>query len=128
MRREQDHLQVLKKMLSIIFAIGLVLFILYLLVKPYFSPLRHLPEPKGWPILGHTPFYLMNEDHVALQSNWCNQFYDVGLYKTRSLLRKFRLISFLFIIIFFFYFFACVSSVVDSVQTLPTNSQPNNEV
>ena len=78
-------------MILLIFGALIVVYVLFVLVRQFFSPLRHLPEPQGGiPILGHTLKISSSEDQVALQNKWAEQFMEMGLYKTRSLFCEFK--------------------------------------
>ena len=62
-----------------------VAFIGYLWIKPYFSPLRHIPEPPAWPILRHLPYFVVAKDHLGLFESWVTKFKDEGLFKIDNL-------------------------------------------
>ena len=76
-------------MIALILFTLFVAFIGYLWIKPYFSPLRHIPEPPSWPILRHLPYILMAEDIINLFERWISKFRDEGLFKIDSVIGKY---------------------------------------
>ena len=65
-----------------------VAFIVYLWIKPYFSPLHHIPEPPAWPILRHLPLIVVAKDHLGLFESWVAKFKDEGLFKINNIIGK----------------------------------------
>ena len=66
-----------------------IAFIGYLWIKPYFSPLRHIPEPSAWPILRHLPFLVVAKDHIGLFESWASKFKDEGLFQIDNIVGKY---------------------------------------
>ena len=65
-----------------------VAFIGYQWLKPYFSPLHHIPEPPALPILRHLPVFVAVKDVIGLFESWATKFKDEGLFKINNILGK----------------------------------------
>ena len=68
-------------MFVIISVTVLVAIVVYRFLTQLFLPLRGIPEPKGWPLLGHLPLLMLEKDHLKLFAKWCDQFKAEGLFK-----------------------------------------------
>ena len=66
----------------------LVAIVVYRFLAQLFLPLRGIPEPKGWPLLGHLPLFMLEKDHLKLFAKWCDQFKAEGLFKVDSITGK----------------------------------------
>ena len=66
-------------------------YIGYLCIKPYLSPLRHIPEPPSWPILHQLPYLAGNIDFIDVFEEWAQMFKDDGLFKMDNIFGKYIL-------------------------------------
>jgi len=49
-------------------------------IKKYLSPLRKLPRPYSYPILGHFPQFFKAKGDLSVILDWCKEFQDAGMF------------------------------------------------
>jgi len=65
------------------FTIILTLLLGYIIInqiKKYLSPLRKLPRPYSYPILGHFPQFFKAKGDLSVILDWCKEFQDAGMF------------------------------------------------
>ena len=87
-RKSKDHTKFCDEMFYTIACTLLIGYWIYRSILNYFSPLRHIPEPRRYWLLKHLPHFLKAKDELDLHSNWAEQFKEHGMYKLETFASK----------------------------------------
>lgn len=68
-------------MLVFLLSTIIIMVLVYLLLKQFFSPLKHLPNPEAWPIVNQLPYFVSNTDKLDIIERYCRMYKDEGAFR-----------------------------------------------
>ena len=63
----------------------LMVWLVFIIAREIFSPLRKIPGPPGLPFVGQMFTFLRSKDHIELLSQWAHEYGPVFTYRSRFL-------------------------------------------